>query len=172
MSSVRCFISGLDWVGEEGHTCFQCHTAGSSRIIKPLSILLFCINLFIPSFFNFIIMPRTCVAGCSSAAWPEATGIVSFHRFPDKTREPDRYAAWVKQVQRTRMKWNGPTARESYICNRHFKEEDFEVGPRLMENLGISSAKKNVLKKGRPGLGKLVRNLATGRPEFWLLSLL
>ena len=47
-------------------------------------------------------MPTNCVAGCSSIAVRETAQIISFHRFPDRDREPARHAAWVRGVKRTR----------------------------------------------------------------------
>ena len=57
-------------------------------------------------------------AGCSKT---HSDG-VSLFKFP---REEARRQEWVRQVKRTRDKWNGPSD-SSVLCSNHFEEACFE----------------------------------------------
>lgn len=62
---------------------------------------------------------------------------ITFHRFPNKNKEQQRYNQWVAQVKRTRDNWHGPTSVHSHVCSDHFTEECYEKGPQLQKDFGL-----------------------------------
>ena len=108
---------------------------------------------FYPSFvLNYCldnIMGKTCAAvNCTNRS--EKSRGVSFHAFPNKVKdeaELKRYNAWVKQVQRTRAEWNGPTSSYTYVCSDHFTPDCYELRPLIMKEMGFSV---NSIRKLKP----------------------
>ena len=56
---------------------------------------------------------------------------VSLHKFP---KDPRRQ--WVKQVQRTRADWKGPSE-YSILCSKHFTPDCFETNSALASQKGL-----------------------------------
>ena len=92
-------------------------------------------------------MPTCCVVGCPLTLGPGESDL-SYHKFPLRQREPERYAAWLKQTQITRQGWTGPRSKRTFLCSRHFTPDCFEERPLLMTQLGFKPHNKHVLKKG------------------------
>ena len=68
------------------------------------------------------------VAGCSNKGISSAQTLqecIIMHSWPDKTKYPDKHAAWTRFVRLTRADFSEPTA-SSRICSRHFTREDYE----------------------------------------------
>ncbi|PSN39794.1 hypothetical protein C0J52_19451 [Blattella germanica] len=67
-------------------------------------------------------MPRCCVYGCNEDTDSGKHGTdVSFHRFPNKQKFPERHNAWKEVI-------NGKEfipSKVAVVCSRHFKEDDF-----------------------------------------------
>ncbi|KAM9309113.1 histone-lysine N-methyltransferase SETDB1-B isoform 2-T2 [Pholidichthys leucotaenia] len=82
-------------------------------------------------------MPSRCVAGFCSNTHKDG---VSLFKFP---KDPELHSKWVKQVRRTRDKWEpSPT---SVLCSDHFELDCFDFVPTLKESLGCSVQHKRVL---------------------------
>ena len=77
-------------------------------------------------------MPERCVVpGCNKTQG---------HRFPDKSKEPERRAAWIQAIKRLEkvvvekdskerikfVKWEPKTGRE-IVCREHFKPTDYRT---------------------------------------------
>lgn len=79
-------------------------------------------------------MPSRCVAaGCSNA---HRDG-VSLYRFP---KDPVLRAKWVKQVRRTRARWNPSDS--SVLCNNHFTDDCFEPSYSIAAQLGMKRPRR------------------------------
>ena len=50
---------------------------------------------------------------------------VSFHRFPDKAKDPQLHQKWVNSVRRRNWK----PSKHSYLCSMHFYINDYDVPP-------------------------------------------
>nr|XP_008196680.1 PREDICTED: THAP domain-containing protein 4-like [Tribolium castaneum] len=87
-------------------------------------------------------MPQCCVVGCSERSDKKSAKNISFHGFPRREKSPKRYAAWVKKISRIDFVPKDQTV----VCSKHFKNEDFEVSPIVVQNLEIKP--KVALKKG------------------------
>ena len=75
-------------------------------------------------------MVKRCVAaGCSNTYKED----VSMFHFP---KESVLRCKWVKQVQRTRAQWPGPSE-HSVLCSDHFDASCFEVDSELASRMGI-----------------------------------
>ena len=103
--------------------------------------------LVIIVFINFrAIMGRGCIAAyCNSNSDKKQN--ISFHRFPNKDKEPERYKQWAAQVKRTRQDWKGPTSFWTFVCSNHFTEDCYEQRPQLKLNLSVSD---KLLKQLKP----------------------
>ena len=84
-------------------------------------------------------MGKTCVAAnCTNRSDTEKD--VSFHVFPagkSKISEARR-AQWIRQVQRTRACWKGPTSIHTFVCSDHFTPDCYELRPQLKQEMGFS----------------------------------
>ena len=78
-------------------------------------------------------MLKRCDAARCSNAYSDN---VSFFKFP---RDPVMRQKWVKQVQRTRAEWSGPS-KHSVICSVHFTDNCFKTN--LAEKIRLRKAKK------------------------------
>ena len=78
-------------------------------------------------------MVKRCVAAGCSNTYREN---LSFFKFP---RDPVMRQKWVKQVQRTRAEWSGPSE-HSVICSVHFTDDCFETN--LAEKFGLEKRKR------------------------------
>ena len=78
-------------------------------------------------------MVKRCVAAVCSNTYREN---VSFFKFPC---DPVMQQKWVKQVQRTRAEWSGPSE-HSVICSVHFTDDCFETN--LTEKFGLEKQKR------------------------------
>ena len=91
MSSVRCFISGLDSVGEEGHMCSMPHSwlitdhqssLYSIILHKCIYSIIFIVHHYAKNVCGWLFL------GCMARSY--GNRLDSFHRFIDKAREPDK----------------------------------------------------------------------------------
>ena len=84
-------------------------------------------------------MPKRCVAaGCSNTYSDK----VSLFKFP---KDPVLRQQWVKQVQRTRAEWSGPSE-HSVLCSDHFDSSCIEPDTKLASQMGLQ--KRTRLKEG------------------------
>ena len=84
-------------------------------------------------------MVKRCVAaGCSNTY----SDNVSLFKFP---KDPILRQKWVKNVQRTRAQWSGPSE-HSVLCSQHFDNSCFEPDSELASQMGIQ--KRRRLKDG------------------------
>ena len=75
-------------------------------------------------------MVKRCVAaGCSNTY---SDGDNLFH-FP---KDHARWQQWIKQVQRTRPQWKGPSE-HSVLCSDHFNEDCFKPDTAIASSLGL-----------------------------------
>ena len=80
-------------------------------------------------------MVKTCVAAnCSNKKSPT----VSLFNFP---KDPKLHQKWIKNVQRTRAVWKGPTP-NSVLCSKHFESSCFEPCYDLAAKAGIKIRRK------------------------------
>ena len=75
-------------------------------------------------------MVKRCVAAGCSNTYSEN---VSLFKFP---KDPVLQRKWVKQVQRTRAQWSGPSE-HSVLCSDHFDVSCFEPDSGLASQMGI-----------------------------------
>ena len=79
-------------------------------------------------------MVKSCVAAnCSNKKSPT----VSLFNFP---KDPELRQKWIKNVQRTRAEWKGPTP-NSVLCSEHFESSCFEPCYDLAAKVGIQMRK-------------------------------
>ena len=79
---------------------------------------------------SLVTMPKRCVAaGCSNTY----SNKVSLFKLP---KVPVLRQKWVKQVQRTRAEWSGPSD-HSVLCSDHFDSSCFEPDTKLASQMGI-----------------------------------
>lgn len=79
-------------------------------------------------------MVNRCVAaGCSNTPSER----VSLYKFPSDPRIREK---WVKQVKRTRAKWNA--TKHSVLCSDHFTEDCFEVDSTIAATFGLSKKRR------------------------------
>ena len=75
-------------------------------------------------------MVKRCVAaGCSNTYSDK----VSLYKFP---KDPVLREQWVKQVQRTRAKWSGPSE-YSVLCSDHFTDSCFRPDSAIAASMGL-----------------------------------
>ena len=75
-------------------------------------------------------MVKRCVAaGCSNTY----SDNVSLFKFP---KDPVLRQKWVKNVQRTRAQWSGPSE-YSVLCSQHFDSSCFEPDSELASQMGM-----------------------------------
>lgn len=80
-------------------------------------------------------MVKRCVAaGCSNT---HSDG-VSLFQFP---RDPALRIQWIKEVQRTRANWQGPSD-YSVLCSDHFTTDCFEEDAAIAARFGISKRRR------------------------------
>ena len=80
-------------------------------------------------------MVKRCVAaGCSNMY----SDNVSLFKFP---KDPILRQKWVKQVQRTRAQWSGPSE-HSVLCSEHFDGSRFEPDSELASQMGIQKRRR------------------------------
>ena len=79
-------------------------------------------------------MVKSCVANCSNKKSPT----VSLFNFP---KDPELRQKWIKNVQRTRAEWKGPTP-NSVLCSEHFESSCFEPCYDLAAKVGIQMRRK------------------------------
>ena len=80
-------------------------------------------------------MVKRCVAaGCSNTY----SDNVSLFKFP---RDPILRQQWVKQEQRTRAQWSGPSE-HSVLCSEHFTDSSFQPDSAIAASMGLYTAKK------------------------------
>ena len=75
-------------------------------------------------------MVKRCVAAGCSNTYNDG---VRLYKFP---RDPELRRKWMKQVERTRAHWNGPSE-HSVLCSEHFYESCFEPYSGIAETVGI-----------------------------------
>ena len=63
---------------------------------------------------------------------------VHLFKFP---RDPAIRQQWVKQVQRTRAQWSGPSE-HSILCSKHFTDSCFEPDSVLASKMGIKKCRR------------------------------
>ena len=75
-------------------------------------------------------MVRRCVAaGCTNTY----SDNISLYKFP---RDPVLRHKWVKQVQRTRSQWSGPSE-HSVLCSKHFSDDCFQPDSAIAASMGL-----------------------------------
>ena len=80
-------------------------------------------------------MAKTCVAAnCSN----KKSTTVSLFNFP---KDPELRQKWIKNVQRTRAVWKGPTP-NSVLCSEHFESSCFEPYYDLAAKAAIQMRRK------------------------------
>ena len=80
-------------------------------------------------------MVKRCVAaGCSNTY----SDNVSLFKFP---KDPVLRQKWVKNVQRTRAQWSGPSE-HSVLCSEHFDSSCFEPDSELASQMGMQKRKR------------------------------
>ena len=80
-------------------------------------------------------MVKRCVAaGCSNTY----SDNVSLFKFP---KDPVLRHKWVKNVQRTRAQWNGPSD-HSVLCSQHFDSSCFERDSDLASQMGMQKRRR------------------------------
>ena len=80
-------------------------------------------------------MVKCCVAaGCSNTY----SDNVSLFKFP---KDPVLRQKWVKNVQRTRAQWSGPSE-YSVLCSQHFDSSCFEPDSELASQMGIQKRRR------------------------------
>ena len=110
-----------------------------------------------------VAMVKRCVAaGCSNTY----SDNVSLFKFP---KDPVLRQKWVKNVQRTRAQWSGPSE-HSVLCSEHFDSSCFEPDSELASQMGIQKRKR--LKDDaiptlfeRPGAGARISHLCEAGPS-------
>jgi len=75
-------------------------------------------------------MVKRCVAAGCSMTYSDG---VSLFKFP---KDPVLRQKWIKQVQRTRAQWSGPSE-HSVLCSKHFDGSCFEPDAELASHMGI-----------------------------------
>ena len=83
-------------------------------------------------------MVKRCVAAGCSNTYSDGVSLFAFPRDPSLRQE------WLKQVQKTRARWSGPSE-HSVLCSCHFTEDCFEPDTLLAPKLGL--AKRKMLKR-------------------------
>ena len=48
----------------------------------------------------------------------------------------------MRQVQRTRANWQGPSSQHTFVCSDHFTDDSFEMQFRLKLDMGIKSLRR------------------------------
>ena len=96
-------------------------------------------------------MVKRCVSAGCSKTYRDG---VSLYAFP---RDPSIRQQWVKQVQRTRAQWSGPTE-HSVLCSPHFDDSCFEPDSALAAKMGLVKRRRlkpdavpTVLERPAPG---------------------
>ena len=78
---------------------------------------------------------KSCVAAnCSN----KKSDTISLFNFP---KDPELRQKWIKNVQRTRAEWKGPT-QNSVLCSEHFKSSCFEASYDLAAKMGLQKRRK------------------------------
>lgn len=80
-------------------------------------------------------MVKSCVAANCSNTYRDG---VSLFKFP---KDPALRQKWIKNVQRTRAKWSGPSE-HSVLCSQHFDSSCFEESTELAAKMGIQTRRK------------------------------
>ena len=80
-------------------------------------------------------MVKRCVAaGCSNTY----SDNVSLFKFP---KDPVLRQKWVKNVQKTRAQWSGPSE-HSVLCSQHFDSSSFEPDSELASQMGMQKCRR------------------------------
>lgn len=80
-------------------------------------------------------MVKRCVAaGCSNTY----SDNVSLFKFP---KDPVLRQKWVKNIQRTRAQWSGPSE-HSVLCSQHFNSSCFEPDSELASQMGMQKRRR------------------------------
>lgn len=82
-------------------------------------------------------MVKRCVAAGCSNTYRDG---VSLFLFP---KDHARRLQWIKQVQRTRAEWKGPSE-HSVLCSDHFDEHSFEPDTAIASSLGIDKLRRRL----------------------------
>ena len=85
---------------------------------------------------KYTMVKRCIAAGCSNTY----SDNVSLYKFP---RDPVLRQQWVKQVQRTRAQWSGPSE-HSVLCSEHFTDCCFQPDSAIAASMGLQ--KRRMLK--------------------------
>ena len=80
-------------------------------------------------------MLKRCVAAECSNTYSD---VINLYQFP---RDPAIRQQWVKQVQRTRAQWSGPSE-HSVVGSKHFTDSCFEPDSALASNMGIKKHRR------------------------------
>ena len=80
-------------------------------------------------------MVKSCVAANCSNTYGHN---VSLFKFP---KDPALRQKWIKNVQRTRANWSGPSE-HSVLCSQHFDSSCFEADSELAAQMGIQKRRR------------------------------
>jgi hypothetical protein len=69
---------------------------------------------------DFSKMPQCCVFGCNNK--PDNNKTVSFHKFPNREKSPNRFKTWLKQINRK----NFYPSKSACVCSKHFAACEFD----------------------------------------------
>ena len=92
-------------------------------------------------------MVKRCVAAGCSNTYKE--GVSLFH-FP---KDHGRRLQWIKQVQRTRAEWKGPSE-HSVLCSDHFNDDCFEPDSAIASSLGLDKPRRRLKADAVPTIFK------------------
>lgn len=73
-------------------------------------------------------MVHCCVVGCHNKTGKPG---ISFHRFPDKIKRRAQYKQWLAKINRKDFR----PSKNSYVCSRHFEDEDYSMKTHLQQQL-------------------------------------
>ena len=82
-------------------------------------------------------MVKRCIAAGCSNTYSDG---VSLFNFP---KDQGRRQQWIRQVQRTRAEWKGPSE-HSVLCSDHFTEDCFEPDTAIAASLGLSKPRRRL----------------------------
>ena len=94
-------------------------------------------------------MVKRCVAAGCSNTYREG---VSLFLFP---KDHAIRLQWIKQVQRTRAEWKGPSE-HSVLCSDHFNDDCFEPDSAIASSLGLDKPRRRLKADALPTIFKRV----------------
>lgn len=98
---------------------------------------------------------------CNNCSTSRDSAGISFHTFPNKDGQPEKYWQWIYAVNRS----NFVPSKYTTVCSIHFTEDDFEIRNKLkLQYLANHTSQPHLKKEAFPSL-RLSGPIESNKPE-------